>query len=151
MKNSTAKLLYEGKHSYNIIDMDYLYRMYPETAAAGVWTSCNDLLLLLTDLMNGYNENNSKILKQTTIKLITKGEHPEWEDEFNNYGLGMFVNKSDNGNKLFAHDGINYAFRMNFNCTPDEKLINIIMINHNPKYSKEWTLRDQAKKMLFGK
>jgi hypothetical protein len=40
---------------------------------------------------------------------------------------------NNNGNKLFAHNGVNYAFRMNFNCTPDEKLINIIMINHNPK------------------
>lgn len=59
--------------------MDGLYRMYPETAAAGVWMSCNDL-------MNSYNNDNGKILSRDTVKLITKGEHPEWTNVYQNYG-----------------------------------------------------------------
>ena len=55
MNNSTGKLLYENKHNYKLADMDGLYRMYPETAAAGVWMSCNDLVNLGIDLINGYN------------------------------------------------------------------------------------------------
>lgn len=37
MKNSTGKLLYEKKHKYDIADMNGLYRMYAETAAAGLF------------------------------------------------------------------------------------------------------------------
>ncbi len=32
----------------------------------------NDLLKLGIDLINGYNDNKSKILNQKTIKMITK-------------------------------------------------------------------------------
>ena len=73
LKNSTGKLLYEGKHKYKLADMDGLYRIHPETSAAGVWMSCNDLLTLGIDLINGYNNNESKILSQDKIKMITKG------------------------------------------------------------------------------
>jgi CubicO group peptidase (beta-lactamase class C family) len=153
MKNSTGKLLYEGKHKYKLADMDGLYRMYPETAAAGVWMSCNDLLLLVLDIMDGYNNpsngnnmsNGSKILKQDTIKMITKGEHPEWQKKYANYGLGMFVSENG-GHKLFAHDGSNFGYKMHFHCIPDKNFIEIIMVNHNPKYHKG--LRNEAKKML---
>ena len=31
MNNSTGKLLYEKKHDYPLANMNYLYRMYPET------------------------------------------------------------------------------------------------------------------------
>lgn len=146
MKNSTGKLLYEGKHKYDLANMNYLYRMYPETAAAGVWMSCNDLLLLATDLMNGFNENKSKILSQETIKLITKGEHPEWNKKYQNYGLGMFVSEVAGNKKLFAHDGDNYGYKMHFHCIPENKYIEIIMCNHNPKYFKG--LRKETKKIL---
>ena len=132
MKHSTGKLLYEDKHKYNIASMDYLYRMYPETAAAGVWMSVNDLSILLQDIMNGYNYNTSKILKQETILMITKGEHPEWNKDNCNYGLGMFVNESK-GKKLFAHDGNNYGYKMHFHCIPQKQYIEILMFNHNPK------------------
>jgi CubicO group peptidase (beta-lactamase class C family) len=135
MNNSTGKLLYEKKHDYPLANMNYLYRMYPETAAAGVWMSCNDLLILATDLMNGYNNDKSKILQQSTIKLITKGEHPEWQKEYNNYGLGMFVGEIY-GNKLFAHNGNNYGYKMHFHCVPETNYIEIYMFNHNPKYNK---------------
>lgn len=145
MKNSTGKLLYEGKHKYKLAAMDGLYRMYPETAAAGVWTSPNDLALLALDIMNGYNNDESKILKQSTIHMITKGEHPEWQKIYANYGLGMFIHEM-NGKKLFAHGGANYGYKMDFYCVPDKKYIEIVMVNHNPKYFKK--IRDMAKKLL---
>ena len=56
MNNSTGKLLYENKHDYKLADMNGLYRMYPETAAAGVWMSCNDLVKLGIDLINWFNQ-----------------------------------------------------------------------------------------------
>jgi CubicO group peptidase (beta-lactamase class C family) len=138
MKNSTGKLLYEQKHKYKLADMDGLYRMYPETAAAGVWMSCNDLLNLGLDLMNSYNNDSGKILQQKTVKMITRGEHPEWQKQYANYGLGMFVGEIG-GKKLFAHGGSNYGYQMYFRCVPDAKLnqIEITMLSYNPKYFKE--------------
>jgi CubicO group peptidase (beta-lactamase class C family) len=146
MKNSTGKLLYEKEHKYKLADMDGLYRIYPETAAAGIWMSCNDLSILSLDLMKGYNNNDSKILKQETIKLITKGEHPEWEKIYANYGLGMFISTKNN-KKLFAHDGDNYGYKMHYHCIPEKQYIEIIMVNHNPKYHKD--IIKEGKKLLF--
>jgi CubicO group peptidase (beta-lactamase class C family) len=136
MCNSTGKLLYEKKHKYKLADMDGLYRMYPETAAAGVWMSCNDLVKLGIDLINGYNYNTSKILKQDTIKLITQGEHPEWQSQYKNYGLGMFVGTHD-GKKCFSHDGLNYKYKMHFHCVPETESIDVYTICYNAKYHNQ--------------
>jgi len=145
MNNSTGKLLYEGEHNYQLADMQGLYRMYPETAAAGIWMSSNDLFTLALDLMNSYNDDTGKILKQKTVKLITYGEHPEWQKKYENYGLGMFVGEI-NGKKLFAHDGGNYAYKMHFHCVPENKYIEILMVNHNPKINKN--VRKEASRIL---
>lgn len=145
MKSSTGRLLYDNKHNYKLADMNGLYRIHPETAAAGVWMSCNDLLLLGKDLINGYNNDESKILKQETIKMITKGEHPEWEKEDQNYGLGMFVSQKY-GKKLFGHDGANYAYGMDFYCIPENDEISIKMYNYNPKYRER--LKKDISKLL---
>jgi CubicO group peptidase (beta-lactamase class C family) len=145
MTRSTGKLLYEGKHNYPLAKMGGLYRMYPETAAAGVWMSCGDLLTLVVDLMASYNNDNGKILSRETVKLITKGEHPEWTSVYQNYGLGMFVG-NDNDMQLFAHGGDNYGYKMKFHCVPEKNYIKIIMINHNPKYHKK--LFSHAKNIL---
>jgi CubicO group peptidase (beta-lactamase class C family) len=139
-------VIYEGQHKYKLADMDGLYRMYPETAAAGVWMSCNDLVKFGIDLMNGYNNDTSKILKQDTIKMITKGEHPEWQKSYKNWGLGMFVGEK-NGNKLFAHGGSNYGYRMNFHCIPEKNIIHLFMICYNPKHYKK--LHKEAKKHIL--
>ena len=72
--------------------------------------SCNDLLLLIIDIMNGYNDDNSKILPQETIKIITTNQTPEW-----NYGLSLIIidNKNSNGEivKIFGHSGCNLAYK----------------------------------------
>lgn len=129
MKNSTGKLLYDKKHKYKLANIDGWYRMHPETAAAGVWMSCNDLLAFGIDLLNGYNNDLSKILSQNTIRMITKG------DKRIKRGLGMFV-REENGKKTFGHGGGNYGYKMKITCIPEENSIKIIMIAHNPKIFK---------------
>lgn len=39
MKNTTGELLYSNNNNYKLASMDYCYRLYPETAAAGCWSS----------------------------------------------------------------------------------------------------------------
>ncbi len=95
--------------------------------------NCNDLLILLLDVMNSYNYNNGKILKQETIKMIIK------------YKYGIFISEN-NGKKLFEHYGNHYGYKIHFYCIPEKKYIEIIMINHNPKYFKN--LYSEANKVL---
>ena len=146
MRNSTGKLLYPNKHKYKLADMDNLYRMYPETAAAGVWMSPNDLHKLTQDLIKIYNDNNGIILQQSTLKMITKGEHPQWDKKYENYGLGMFVSTL-NRKKLFAHEGWNYGYRMHFHCVPERNEYEIIMINYAPNI-KQKNIIQNARKTL---
>jgi len=129
MKNSTAKLLYPNKHKYNISNMNNYYHLYPETAAAGIWMSCNDFKILAIDLINTYNKNSGKILSQKTLKMITKGEHPEWNKSFQNYGLGMSINIM-NENKIFSHSGSTYGYRTYFHCIPEKNEFEILMVNY---------------------
>ena len=107
--------------------------------------SCNDLLLLIIDIMNGYNDDNSKILSQETIKIITTNQNPEW-----NYGLGLIIIDNKNSNekivKDFGHSGSNFSYKSMFRCIPEKKYIEIIMYNHYPKYNKN--LRIEAEEIL---
>lgn len=140
MNNSTGKLLYENNHNYILANMNYQYRMYAETAAAGIWMSCNDLLILLTDLINSYNNNNGVLLNQNTIKSITKSQFTK------NHGLGMFIGQHK-GKKLFFHNGNNHGYKMFFCCVPENNYIEICMFNYNPKYNPKYIIKE-AKQLL---
>ena len=133
MKNSTGKLLYEGEHNYLLADMDGLYRMHLETAAAGIWMSCNDLLTFTLDLMNSYNNNSGKILQQETMKLITKNYNTGDKKLFEKWSLGMEHVEDEDGNRKFGHSGGLYGNQVDCYCIPDKNYINIFMINNNPK------------------
>jgi len=152
MKNSTGKLLYEGQHNYSLADMDGLYRIHPETSAAGVWMSCNDLLTLSLDLMNSYNDNSGKILQQETMKLITKGVvQPDLNKKHKKWGLGMLVvNEDEEGIHRFEHCGHNEGYKMNFYCIPEKKYVNIYILNYNSKYyfNPKYKVSDKVKQIL---
>ena len=111
----------------------------------------HDLLKLGKDLMESYNHDNGKILKQETIKIITskmiaKDKCPKKWDEYKmNWGLGMAVYKTDGCNS-FGHNGSNYGYTMSFTCVPEKNKCIICMVNYNPKY--ENILGKEIKKIL---
>jgi len=150
MKNSTGKLLYEGQHKYSLADMDGLYRIYPETSAAGVWMSCNDLLTLTLDLMNSYNDNSGKILQQETMKLITTNYNTGDKSLFPKWGLGISLKEDEEGRKKFGHGGYNEGYKMVLNCIPEKKNINIYMLNYNSKYynNPKYKVPEKVKQIL---
>jgi hypothetical protein len=150
MKNSTGKLLYEGQHNYSLADMDGMYRIHPETSAAGVWMSCNDFLTLALDLMNSYNDNSGKILQQETMKLITTNYNTGDIPLFQTRGLGMSVKEDEEGRKMYGHSGENEGYKMNFNCIPEKKYVNIYMLNYNSKYyyNPKYKVFDKVKQIL---
>jgi CubicO group peptidase (beta-lactamase class C family) len=119
--------------------------MFPDTAAAGVWSSSSDLLKLGLDLLNGYNKDKSKILSQSTIKIII---NPiiNLQENFG-WSMGMMVGKINN-NLHFGHGGSSSLYENSFVIFPKLNKIVIILCHHNPKYypgnlisdSKLWDL-----------
>ena len=118
LTNSSGKILYPGKHKYKLSNMNNCYRLYPETAAAGVWMSGNDLLKIVMDLSKSYKCNTGKLLKQETLML------------FCNQNIGPFdiIKKKI----VFGHSGTNYGYRMKMICYPMEGKCRIMMTNYNP-------------------
>ena len=118
LTNSTGKILYPGKHKYKLSNMNNCYRLYPETAAAGVWMSGNDLLKICMDLCNSYKYDTGKLLKKETLML------------FSNQNIGPYniiKNKI-----IFGHSGQNYGYKMKMMCYPMEGKCTIVLTNYNP-------------------
>lgn len=134
MKNSTGKFLYKGKHEYPLADYGGKYQMISDTAAGGIWMSANDFMVFAKDLMLGYNENKSKLLKQDTIKAMTIGSHPEWNDFTKNFGMGVYE-KEVNGMFSFNHNGATPNYQAKFRCIPEINYIEFAATNCE-KYSK---------------
>ena len=134
LNNSTGKILYPNKHNYNLAKIkNWDYKLFPQTAAAGVWMSTNDLYKIVIDLSNGYKSNKSKILKKQTLIM------------FCNERLGNFrFNKKNNDEIQFGHTGKNYGYRINMWCFPVIGECNIIFCNYNTNV-KNITIRVDKK------
>lgn len=134
--NSTGKILYHGKHKYKISNMNNCYRLYPETAAAGVWMSGNDLLKVCMDLCRSYKYNTGKLLKQETLML------------FSNQNIGPYENDIIKNELNFGHNGQNYGYIMRMYCYPMKGQCTIVLINYNPccknGQNKAWSIINNA-------
>lgn len=122
MKHSTGKLLYPGKHKYKLANSLDMYRMMPETAAAGIWMSVGDMHILLNDLMD---VKKSKILKYETII-----NHPIW------LVTGKFK---------ISCSGHNCGYVSYIKCTPG--YIYILMANYIPKTISDNIMQDASDKI----
>ena len=129
MTNSTGKLLYPGKHKFPIAAMKNTYRIYAETAAAGVWMSAGDLLALSIDLLKSYNGDNGTLLKRSTLLKVIAGEINAGHVH---YGLGCHVANKSTKKESFGHFGLNYGYSMKLNIFPKLNKVKIQMINYNP-------------------
>lgn len=150
MKNSTGKLILhnnKNKYGYNLANTDENYKIFPDTGSAGIWMSCNDLLKVITDFINGYNNDSSKILKQTTIKIMTKGECSlKPEKKYPISGLGIFIYEIDE-KKTFGHLGINPGYVTKFHFIPTIHYVKIYMIEHNQHYEGKSVINEAKYKM----
>ena len=98
------------------------YHIYPEQAAAGLWTTPTDLAKYIIETQLEYEGRSSKVLSQQTMK---KRLTPYIDSAA---ALGVFIiNKG--GNRWFSHNGGNEAFL----CTSYGSMANgngaVVMIN----------------------
>jgi CubicO group peptidase (beta-lactamase class C family) len=84
------------------------YNIYPEEAAAGLWTNPTDLAKYIIETQLAYEGKSHKVLDQQTTKL-------RLTPYLNNVGaLGVFIDSLHNGEKYFGHDGADNGFRAQY-------------------------------------
>ncbi len=95
MKESTFKLIKGDKRDY----------VYPEIAAAGLWTAPTDMSKLLIEIGLAL-KGEGKILSKKSAQLMLKEHIP-------GVGLGTFVHKTRDRIQ-FTHDGANFGYRARY-------------------------------------
>ena len=86
------------------------YRLYPQKAAAGLWTTSQEYAKILIAILGGLNSKNDSFLSyQNAIKII-KPTHTS-NGRINNYGLGVNL-EFDNDHNVISifHSGQNYGY-----------------------------------------
>ncbi|HSR41767.1 MAG TPA: serine hydrolase domain-containing protein [Longimicrobiales bacterium] len=86
---------------------------YPEQAAAGLWTTPTDLLVLsahLLDILHG--EVTDGVVTRETLETMLTG-HRTGEEGFRAYGLGFGV-EGEGDAATFGHGGSNAGFKSNW-------------------------------------
>jgi CubicO group peptidase (beta-lactamase class C family) len=95
--------------------------VYPEMAAAGLWTTPSDLARFGIEVQLSYAGRSNKIL---TKELIGKMVTPFMED----VGLGFFIDKKANA-VYFGHDGADEGFRAMLLMNREKGYGAVIMVN----------------------
>jgi len=105
-----------------IVDGDW--RLYPELAAAGLWTTSKDLAVFAMAIQNAYlgNENTWMSVETARIMLTQQANsspprrHPS-ERENPSHGLGFVLDGKGN-NLEFGHSGANEGFQSDYVVFP---------------------------------
>jgi CubicO group peptidase (beta-lactamase class C family) len=79
------------------------YYVYPEKAAAGLWTTPTDICKYLVEMQLAYNGKSSKLLNQEMVRLHVT---PYGNDQA---AMGTFL-QNRNGEKYFVHSASNEGF-----------------------------------------
>lgn len=77
------------------------WHVYPEMAAAGLWTTASDLALYVMAVQNAYHGRGNPLLSSSMVEQML-------EPGLNNWGLGVQVDPDD---RRFGHGGANEGFR----------------------------------------
>ena len=95
--------------------------IYPEMAAAGLWTTPTDLAKFAIEVQLSYAGRSNKILsQQLTEKMVT----PFMEQ----VGLGFFIDKRGNS-VYFGHDGADEGFRAQLVMHREKGYGAVVMVN----------------------
>ena len=110
------------------------YNIYPELAAAGLWTTPTDLSKIIIDIQLSLKDGTGKILSQQSAKELIE---PTLKN--NNTALGVF-SENQNGELYLQHSGSNRGFRGKFYFSAENGNGLVIMVNGtNTKIIEEIT------------
>jgi CubicO group peptidase (beta-lactamase class C family) len=105
--NKSNTVLLATGYQMNGDEISGKYHIYPEEAAAGLWTNPTDLGKYIIETQLAYQGKSAKVLNQQMTQLrLTPYQ--------NNYAaLGVFIDSTDGG-KYFQHGGANEGFRCQY-------------------------------------
>ena len=83
------------------------WRIYPEAAAAGLWTTPSDLARMIIAIQRAVKGNSTGPLSTEVAKEFLK---PQFEPE---YGMGVFLG-NENGDPIFFFGGFNWGYVSKF-------------------------------------
>lgn len=119
-KNKTAFLA--SGYDTNGKEINGGYHIYPELAAAGLWTNPTDLSKFIIETQLSYEGKSNKILSQTMTKeMLTpfKGSDA---------GLGVFIDSIGN-RTYFQHGGSNVGFKSQYFASLADGDGVVVMVN----------------------
>ncbi|WP_254560505.1 serine hydrolase domain-containing protein [Dyadobacter diqingensis] len=117
-----AKLTATG-HNNNRNLVKGRWHIYPEMAAAGLWTTPSDLARFAISIQDGFAGKQGSVLSQSmTREMLT--------DQKNRDGLGVFL-QGDNKTPRFGHNGRDEGFDALMIASVDKGQGIVIMINAN--------------------
>jgi CubicO group peptidase (beta-lactamase class C family) len=126
-------------HPLNGIEMPGGYHVYPEMAAAGLWTTAGDLALLGAEIMRSLRGDASKLaLAPETLSSMLRPQLPNQEIGQEFVGLGWFCAGKEQ-NFRFFHDGGNHGYLATMLMLPAIGKGAVVMLNSN----QGWMLRGE--------
>jgi len=107
------------------------YHTYPEQAAAGLWTTAEDLAKFVIDIQNTVNHKSTLVLSQKMADAYTT----PFIESF--IGLGIFL-ENKNGQVYFSHGGWNEGFSSKFvgNKTNGDGIV-VLTNTNKPEFIEE--------------
>src|SRR5262245_3986325 len=121
LPDETRKKAASG-HRANGKLVDGKIHVYPEMAAAGLWTTPSDLAKFAIEVQLSLAGKSSKVLsKETTAKMVT----PFIAD---NVGLGFFIEKHGAAT-YFGHGGADEGFRAQLLVSKEKGYGAVVMVN----------------------
>lgn len=127
-------------HPLNGTEIEGGYHVYPEMAAAELWTSAADLALLGAEVMRALRGDASKLaLAPETVSSMLRPQLPDQEIGQEFVGLGWFCAGKEQ-NFRFFHDGWNHGYVASMLMLPTIGKGAVVMLNSN----QGWMLRGEV-------
>ena len=105
------------------------YHIYPELAAAGLWTNARDLALIMIDVQKSLNNDSGVLLSQNQAKLMLSSTIEK------EVGLGYLLYTN-----YFSHSGWNEGYSSNFIAHKEDGYGLVVLTNANkPEFINQLT------------
>ena len=108
VKDSIPRIVYGHKKNGKVIKEGW--RLHPESAPAGLWSTTGDIGLYIIEIQSILAGEKNGILNKESIEEMLK-------PHMNNAGLGPYTRKEKNGMSYFGHTGANDGYRLIFDAS----------------------------------
>lgn len=121
------------------------WHVYPEMAAAGLWTTASDLARFMIAVQRMYQGETNLVLSPASVREMLTVQNPGLSKTD---GLGVFVSGSEKTFR-FWHDGRNEGFDALFVGLPNQRKGVAVMINANANGATKEAVNEVAKQYVW--